>query len=1122
MQKRPLTLSVIWILLQAMGTNALCQQQQISFTHLSTDQGLSQSNVTCILQDRHGFMWFGTRDGLNKYDGYEFTIYKNKAGDPGSLNNNFITSILEDRNGVLWIGTWGGGVNRLDKQKDQFTQYRRTQGRSTSHDFINSLALDQSGNIWIGTDGGGLDVLNPLTGQFTSYIHDSNDPGSISDNDVTHIVQDSRQRIWVGTSRGGLNLFNKEQATFIHYQHNEKDSLSLSNNEVWRIYEDNHRRLWIGTRGGGLNLFDPQEEKFHHFRNDPHNNNSLVHNVVLSLCDDDRGRLWIGTENGGISVLDPEKGIFDTYRHDDIDNSSLGSNSVYSLYRDTRGNIWVGTYSTGVDLFNKDAHRFVHYKHTSSPQSLSNNSVLTFYEDSKKKVWIGTDGGGLEMFEPGTGKFTHFRHSTPDGNSLSGDYVLSIHEDGDDNLWVGTWGDGLTVIDRQRHTFRHFRHELSDSGSLSGNNVYAITEDSRRNLWIGTYGDGLNSYDRRSNRFTRYRHDENPGSLSSDRIHTLMGDRKGSLWIGTFDGGLDRLDSGMGKFIHYRHEENRNSLSSNSVNYVYEDSRGNIWVCTAVGLNRLDRQTGRFTVYSTRDGLPNDMVFSILEDHNGNFWITTNSGLSCFDEQTRHFTNYSSADGLQSNEFKPHSCYKSTSGALYFGGVNGFNVFFPDSIKATAFRPPLVITGFQIFNREVPVTGGNIVSPLQQVITDTRAITLSHKSSVISFDFASLNYTVPEKKLYAYRLEGFDTGWNDIGMHRRATYTNLDPGKYVFKVRSKIDDESWSEPTPGILLTITPPFWHTWWFRILVILVTGGSVIAFHKIRMDILHAQKTKLEQQVAVLLDQAVAQEKYQIASNVLHDIGNAVVGFGSHLTRIRRLLEQDGPDHLQKLAGFFELQQPVLTPVIGKEKAGAVVTMLGSIARTQRHSQTEIHHAITEQLHIISHVQEILNIQRQYITGKESQERRPVNIRTVVNDCLSMLFAAMDKSTITVSFDVTGDPPTIKGDHTRLMQAILNILKNGMEAIPADAVEKTISLQLYTCEEKLILQVKDSGSGFDSATAGRLFEKGFTTRSTGAGLGLYNCRAIMESHDGSIDITSEGPGKGAVVTLTWRENR
>jgi len=1102
---------LLFILVLAAGIRASSQGQTIRFDHLSTEQGLSQSNVTCILRDSRGFMWFGTRDGLNRYDGYGFKLYKKIAGDPASLSSNYITHMVEDRKGGLWISTYGGGLNRYDQEKELFTHYEHDPKKlsSLSNDVINILMPDQAGNIWIGTDGGGMDILDPATGKFTNFSHNYLDAQSLSDNDVTDIVEDSQHRLWVGTFHGGLELFDRVHHSFTHFRHNEKDPASLSGDIISKVFEDSRHRLWVGTRGGGIDLFDPVQKKFRHFRNDPNNTNSLTFNMVISICEDDRARLWIGTENGGISILDPEKEIFQTYRHDDIDNKSLSNNSIYSIYNDGHGNMWVGTFSGGVDLFNTDANKFSAYRHTSSPQSLSNNNVLAIFEDSGNNLWVGTDGGGLELMDQRTGDFTHFKYNKSfEKGNINRNYVLSVCEDSEKNLWVGTWGDGLTVIDKGRGHSKQYKYNLQDTASLSSNNAFAIVQDRGKEIWVGTQGGGLNAYDRKSDGFRHFKHDPaNPNSVSSDRIQTLMGDSKGYLWIGTVDGGLDLFDKRTNIFTHYLHENNRNSLSNNYVYCVFEDRQLNIWIGTADGLNLLDRKTGHFTAWSVKDGLPGATVFGILEDDKGNLWIATNKGLSRYTPGTRSFKNFSAADGLQSNEFKAHSCFKTSSGEMYFGGVHGFNKFFPDRIQANPFDPPLVITGFQLFNKEV---GKNI--------TGTKEITLSYKQSVFSFEFASLNYTIPEKKQYSYMLEGFDKKWNDIGMRRRATYTNLDAGKYIFKVRGLNNDGSWSPAVTGIQLIILPPFWLTWWFKLLVALCTAGCGIAFYRIRMRAVQAQKKDLERQLAVL-DKAVRQGKFEVASDVLHDIGNAMVGFGSYLTRIKRLLEQDKPENLAKLAVFFKEQQPVMATAIGEAKAGAVATMLSGIAETQKATQEEIGRSITEQINTITHIQEILSIQRQYITGQETQERKPVNFRSIINDCLSMLFSSVDKKGIAVSLDIPTDLPLIKGDRTKLMQVILNLLKNSIEAIEMQDSEKAISLRVYSEPGLLNLEVRDSGVGFDKTTASHLFERGFTTQPSGSGLALYNCREILESHAGTIALTSEGPGKGALATIQFK---
>ncbi|HLZ85814.1 MAG TPA: two-component regulator propeller domain-containing protein, partial [Puia sp.] len=656
--------------------------------------------------------------------------------------------------------------------------------------------------------------------------------------------------------------------------------------------------------------------------------------------------------------------------------------------------------------------------------------------------------------------------------------------------------------------------------SLGGNNIYSIACDRDNDLWLGAFGNCLDRYDPQTNGFRHYRHDPaNSNSLSSARIHTLLADAEGYLWVGTFDGGLDRFDKQTGIFTHYIHSDTRNSLSNNSVNCICEDSRHDLWIGTANGLDRLDRQTGRFTTWRTTDGLPNNMIYGILEDKARNLWISTNNGIARFDRNTGAFRIFTSADGLQSNEFKPHSCTETATGRLYFGGVRGFNEFDPDSVTIHPAGSPLVITGFQLFNREVPVSTGNLPTPLKKDITETDHLTLEYSNTVISFDFARLNYYAPEKNRYAYQLEGFDTAWNDIGSRHMATYTRLDPGDYTLRIKTRGNNGDWDPAVKSVAITINPPFWKTWWFRALLVLAIIGAVTGAHAIRLRSLQHQKNKLEDQVAKLLDRAVAQGKHEMASEVLHDIGNAIIGFSSHVHRIKRLLETNNTQSLFSLAGFFRDHRAHFDKAIGEQKTGAIVNLLEGIAKSQKEGHEEMNRAVTEQYNTTVRIQEILHIQRQYLTGQDSQERKPIPLQKVISDATAMLSATFQKHGITVDFQPGNEPLVVKGDRTRLMQLLLNLLKNSIEALHTTSGEKLISIRLCRRQDDLHIQIRDSGGGFDEDTAGRLFVKGFSTKPSGGGVGLFQCRTILDSHNGNLVLASDGPGKGCLVTVIFQ---
>ena len=1081
------------LLIASLPTHA--QPGSIKFSHIGTEVGLSQNNVTCILRDKQGFMWFGTRDGLNRYDGYDFDVYKNDPDDSTSLSNNFITSMTQDQKGDIWVGTWGGGLDRFDVEKHRFVRY----GGVVHTDFINAVIQDYQGRMWIGANDG-VWVFDPRSGKIAMLTSTPTDPGSLSDNDVQAMIEDRDHRIWVGTSNGGLNLFDPKTHSFKIFEHRQGDTSSLAGNSIAELFEDAHHRIWVGLRDGGLDLLDDSRGTFRHFRHDPLNPNSLAKNTVLSLGEDDKGNLWFGTENGGISVLDPGLKSFRTYAHDDIDNNSLTNNSIYSIYRDPQGNMWIGTYDGGINLYAKSANLFLHYKHSTSPESLSNNYVLDLLED-KDRLWVGTDGGGLDEMDLRTGRFTHFTPGAQQGRSICGTNVLSLYEDAGGNLWAGTWGNGISVIDRSGKVVRQYRHIDADSNSLGGNNVYSIRDDGEGTIWVATYGDGLSQFNTKTGGFHHYKHvASDPNSPGSDRLHTLLSDSNGILWIGTFDGGLDRLDEYTGIFKHFVHEPGRNSLSNNTVNYVYADSRHNFWVCTADGLNLLDRKTGHFTVYGPKDGLPSAVIFGILEDDHGKLWISTNNGLSRFDPETNQFSNFSVADGLQSNQFKAHACFKSSSGALYFGGVNGFNKFYPDSIRENPFDPPLLITGFSIFNREVAIGDSTHPSPLSQDITLTKEIRIPYNSSVISFEFSSLNYTVPEKKHYAYRLDGFDDAWNDVGTKRTATYTNLDPATYTFQVKGWDNDGNWSPTLATVRLVVKPPFWQTWWFRILAVVLVVSAVVGVFRLRLHNVRMQKNKLEAEVGQRTSQlATSRDEERRAREQAEKASRAKSEFMANISHELRT-------PMNAIIGFTDL---VLTT---------------ELQRPQREYLENVHRSGYNLLGIINDILDYSKME----AGKLTIENTAFKLCQLVEQTVDTLaIKAFEKKLELICETDPSLPVQVMGDPGRIQQILVNLLGNAIKF--TEKGEVVVSLErgavIQNSDGKriqpVILSVKDTGIGIPREKLDHIFESFTQADSTttrkygGTGLGLTIARNLAEMMNGNLEVRSE-QGRGSVFML------
>jgi ligand-binding sensor domain-containing protein/serine phosphatase RsbU (regulator of sigma subunit) len=784
-------------------------QKKMLFEHLTVKEGLSQGSVTCILQDRQGFMWFGTQDGLNRYNGYTLKVFRHDPADPKSLSENFITSIIEDRNGALWVATVGreDALNRFEPLTETFARYPRDSVdlRGALEGSANSSYEEPSGVRWWGKIGGGVTRFDPKTGAKRSFKHDPSDSKSLIDNNVYSVYGDRSGTLWIGT-REGLDRFDRETESFVHYRHDDANPMSLGSNWVWPIFEDRSGVLWVGTFGGGLNRFDRAA------------------------------------------------GTFTRFKHSETDPRSLADDQMYSISQDRSGIIWVGTADHGVDRFHPELGAFLHYSHDpANPASLVDNMIKAIHVDRAGVPWIGTTGG-LDRFDRSKGTFTHFSHNALKPRSIIANVTQTIYEDRSGTLWIGMLSSGLERFDRRTGVFTHYRHDPTNPHSLSDNRVYALLEDHAGNLWVGNYGGGLNLLDRKSGKFTVYTHSDSiPGSLSARGVWALCEDHEGVLWVGTSGGGLNRFDREKGSFTHFKHSEaDTKSLSDDLVLSILEDRSGTLWVGTLGGLNRLDRVRGTFKRYREKDGLANDLILGILEDGHGNLWISTNKGLSKFDPLHETFRNYGESDGLQGDEFNQNAYARSpVTGEMYFGGGNGFNVFHPDSVRGNPYVPPVVFSMFTRYN-----TDDKEGKPIaEKGIAARPEITLSYKDNVATFEFAALNYYSSSRNQYAYKLEGFSDNWIQLGTDHEATFTNLDGGEYLLRVKGSNNDGVWNEEGASLRLTVTPPWWKTRWaYGSYALLVLGF----FYTVRRFEINRREQKMKVRESELRAKAVEAEK------------------------------------------------------------------------------------------------------------------------------------------------------------------------------------------------------------------------------------------------------------------------
>jgi len=811
---------------------------ETKFEHISIDKGLSHSSVFTILQDSKGFMWFGTQNGLNKFDGYNFTVFKNEPSDSSSIANSTVFSIYEDSRENIWIGTLGGGLNKYDSRSETFTHYINDENneKSLSNNNVRSILEDKEGNLWVGTNNG-LNLFDRTTKTFKRFLNDPNNINSLSNNYVWSIFQDSRGAIWIGTYSGLNKLtYKNETAIFVRFTSTQESPNSISHNYIWSITEDKMKNLWIGT-DDGLNKMNLDSNTFKPF----YINDGLGRNKFWSLFNDENNDLWIGSLGEGLYKLDvnDKEGKFINFKNDIYNDYSLSHNNVWSIFKDRSGVLWIGT-DIGLNKYDETRFKFNLTRNIpGNKNSLSSNEITAIFKDSFGYLWIGTRHG-LNKYDAINNIFTHF-NITDKNHRISDNYIRSIYEAPSEKgiLWVGT-NNGLNKINILSNKQKSFNNELGNPNSISNNNVTDIFEDSKHNLWIGTLG-GLNIINRKAETFQTFLNNTAKSSISNNYIFAIKEDSAGNIWIAT-GLGLNKFDKTSGIFERFLSDKTKpNSISNNFISDLYFDRKGTLWIATNGGLNKFDDKSNSFSVFSEKNGLPSNSIVGIEEDDSGFLWLSTSNGLSKFDPIDLSFQNYSIGDGLQSSQFTGGVTYKSSNGEMFFGGINGLNSFYPNLITNNSKIPPVVITEFLIYNKSVPIGDD---SQLKESIAFTSDIELSYADNYFSFRFAALHYSYPNENKYKYKMYGVDRDWVESDNQRFANYTNIDPGEYVFTVIGSNNDGVWNEDGASIKIIIHPPFWRTWWFILLAISALVSIIISiFHYRTKNLLAIERLRLK---------------------------------------------------------------------------------------------------------------------------------------------------------------------------------------------------------------------------------------------------------------------------------------
>ena len=1065
---------LVALLLVALANKGIGQQPVLKFKHITDEQGLSNTSVECITQDAAGFMWFGTLDGLNRYDGYTITVYRNNPKDTGSISDNTITCLYRDREHRLWIGTHNG-LNLFNANTNKFTRYRHTTGTtSLSNDQVNDIYEDGSHRLWIAT-ANGLDLFDDNGKSFRpfSYL-----PKQRGNNRVNAICEDHKGNLWVATP-GGLNLFDRETHTFKPYRNLVPGA---DYNDLQQVRADNQNNLWLITNDRGLIRYNPATGQGHLFTHHDNQPGSIGSDILRDVFVDEQGTVWVGGVNAGLNVYNPATNTFYNYQHEPDNSASLSQKSVRCTYKDVQGNLWVGTLRGGVNLYTPQPGRFKLYKQTASANSLSYDDIRSFYQDRAGNVWVGADGGGLDLFNQQTGTFRHYKHDPNNPSSISSSAIISITGDSDDNIWIATWQGGLNSFNPKTGIFKRYNHKDGDAGSISSDFVTKAFEDSGHHLWIATDIGGVDLFDKHTQKFSRFTGDKASNTrLWGNRIINITEDNHKNVWFLTLDSGVNCYNLPSKHISHYLFTPNE---TTTDIACAFTDSKGRFWIGKK-GLYLFDPKRNRFVCYTDVAGLSTEYIKGILADGHGNLWISTSNGITRFNPDTRAFKKFNTGDGLQGLEFEVGSCLKLRNGQMLFGGVNGFNIFYPDDVRINPYIPPVYLTGLDILNKSISV--GDEGSPLQTDISVVKNINLNYDQSTFSLQFSALNYVVPENNQYMYKLENFDKHWIKAGTERKASYTNIDPGTYIFKVKASNNDGLWNDAGAQVIIHISPPFWATWWFRLLLFILLAGCayVVLYLRRAFELRELEEKKNEEMHQVQL---------QFFTNISHEFRTPLSLILGPLEKITHETSQ------QKIAHYYQT----------------------------------IHRNAQRLMGLINELMDFRKVE----SGALKLKVRNADLAAFMTSIIEEFKDLSSSKTITLNIEAAHKFANAWFDSMLLEKIVLNLVNNAFKYTGDDGqIEVTLTDSLNNLvpafENELLIKnpnradayfyivVKDNGIGISKESIGHLFERYYRIASAhlGSGVGLAFVKSLTLLHKGDIFVYSaRNKGTEIIIALPF----
>jgi signal transduction histidine kinase/ligand-binding sensor domain-containing protein/CheY-like chemotaxis protein/AraC-like DNA-binding protein len=1078
------------LLLSSAAPRLFAQSTEYQFSTLNFSNGLSNNHVTSLYKDPRGFMWFGTMSGLNRYDGYQFKVFRHDQHDPHSIGDNYIEQIFEGPEGKMWVQSRSSRFNIYDLTTDQFDRdYAGYLRKHSLPEFWLLSIIRGSTGYWFVYRDSGIHHLNP-DGNVIAVRQDSSRPGCLAIVSISDAKEDRDGNCWVLHQNGLLEKVDGRTHTVV-FRTAWLQNVIGHNLIPCGLYIDKQNDIWLYSSGyfKGVWCYHPPTDAFTHFSASP-GPSRLSSDVIYNAIQDDKGKIWLATDHGGVDVLDKNNGTVTTLTHIEDDRKSLAESSIPAMIRDSTGTIWLGTFKSGINYYHENDIQFPLFRHhPHDPHSLSFDDVNKFAEDSAGNIWIGSNGGGLIYFDRRRNTFRQYLNDPANPASLANNIIVSLLVDHDNRLWIGTYFGGLDCFDGKR--FIHYRHDDHHPASLADDRIMCLYEDSDHDIWAGTLAGGLDRFDRKKNGFDHFSSSQ-PNSIRNNYVSSVLEDQQHNLWISTAYG-IDVLDKRSGRFTHYSSDNNQ--LSTDNVILLFRDSRNNMWVATRDGLNLFLPEKNSFQSFSTDNGLPDNTIRGMVEDQNHDLWVSTANGLSRIRITTAsdrpgpvriRCRNYHEKDGLQGREFNERTALATKDGSLLFGGPNGFNLFRPGDITNTTTPPPIVLTGLDIFNKSVHVgeqMGDHII--LNRSLSETREITLTHSEDVFSIEFAALDFVDNPGDKYAYTLDGFSKNWlTTDGNARKATYTNLDAGTYTFRVKAADEDGQWYEREATLKIVILPPFWKTPIAYIAYVLALIGILLIARRMVIRKARARFALEQERRETKRLHEIDLMKIRFFTNMSHELRTPL---SLILAPVEKLLA--GPSHTDP-------RQP----------------------SDPRHQYEMIRRNARRLLHLVN---QLLDFRKMEVNELKLHPRHGDILKFVREISYSFIDLAERKN---ISFHYTSDTESLRTafDHDKIERILFNLLSNAFKFTPAHGAV-TVDVTTEPAGDKTILsiRVKDTGIGIPADKREKIFERFFQTDvpdtilNQGSGIGLAITQEFVRMHDGQLTVESE-LNKGSRFTI------